>query len=72
MRFTILGFLEETRAEAVMNKQYIDYVNTLSVIVFSQAVQLENQKKLLDANTTTLIKCDETIKALMEAAFENI
>lgn len=52
-----------------MNKQLIGYVNALSVVVFMQAIELENQHRALERNTETLIKCRETIEALMEATF---
>jgi len=55
-----------------MNRHLIDYVNALTMTVFTQSVELENQRRLLDHNTDTLMRCRNTIDALMEATFGNV
>lgn len=55
-----------------MNRQFVDYMNALSMTVFTQAIEIENQRRILDRQTATLLKCKETIEALMDAAFGNV
>lgn len=55
-----------------MNRQLVAYANTLSVIVLAQALELEQQRRLLDRNAETMLKCRETIEALMDATFGKV
>lgn len=55
-----------------MNRQLVDYANALSMVVFTQAIEIENQRRVIDCNTKTLLKCKDTIEALMNAAFGKV
>lgn len=55
-----------------MNRQLIDYANALSMVVFMQAVEIENQHRALERSNQTLVKCRDTIETLMKAAFGEV
>jgi hypothetical protein len=58
--------------EGAMTRDLVAYANALSLVIFAQAVEIENLRRRLDGNAATLIKCKETIEALMEAAFGKV